>query len=163
MCVCVCVPVCLSVCLSLSFSLLQATWTYTWPLLWVCVTVNSQSPLSVILRVTPNPWPSLVCVHPYRSSRWPVVNCFASVHISDGYNDVKLQWIAYDNWTYKLTFTPHDLPLLGAFFYIKCDGLDTVANVRWALLHGLLHSQCKMSNVISGLLHSQLINILKVT
>ena len=56
---------------------------------------------------------------------------------TDGYNDVNYRWIAYSNWTYSLKFklvrellqqrpSQNMDPM-----FLKFDGLDTVANIRY--------------------------------
>ena len=53
----------------------------------------------------------------------------------DGFNDVDLQWIAYDNWTYSRTFTLETNQVNGKTVWLKCDGLDTVATVRYTYIY----------------------------
>lgn len=45
------------------------------------------------------------------------------------YNDVKLRWIALENWTYSLTFNVTEQDLQHKFVVLTFNGLDTVAEI----------------------------------
>lgn len=47
------------------------------------------------------------------------------------WNDWLYQWIGYNNWTYFSTIQlqPEDLV---KSIWLKCDGLDTIATIRWS-------------------------------
>ena len=47
----------------------------------------------------------------------------------DGWNDWEERWVAYDNWQYSLTFDLTSDDVTGRTLYLRCGGLDTVANV----------------------------------
>ena len=53
-----------------------------------------------------------------------------SVH-ADGWNDWLYQWIGYANWNYSRTFNITSDQIQGKTVWLKCDGLDTVATVRY--------------------------------
>ena len=48
----------------------------------------------------------------------------------DGWNDWEQRWVAYDNWRYSLTFDLTPEQVTGRTLYLRCGGLDTVANIR---------------------------------
>ena len=55
------------------------------------------------------------------------------LNCADGWNDWLYQWIAYDNWNYSRVFDINSpTPLVGKFVWLKCDGLDTVATIRYS-------------------------------
>ena len=63
--------------------------------------------------------------------------CHSSQHHLDikhlsivGWNDWLYQWIGYANWQYSRTFDVASDQIEGKTVWLKCDGLDTVANVR---------------------------------
>ena len=47
----------------------------------------------------------------------------------DGWNDWEERWVAYDNWQYSLTFNLTSDQVTGRTLYLRCGGLDTVANI----------------------------------
>jgi len=47
-----------------------------------------------------------------------------------GWNDWLEQWVAYDNWIYSRMFVLTKEQIDGMTVWLKCDGLDTAANVR---------------------------------
>lgn len=47
----------------------------------------------------------------------------------DGWNDWEEQWVAYANWQYSLTFNLTMDQVNGNTLYLRCGGLDTVANI----------------------------------
>lgn len=49
---------------------------------------------------------------------------------TDGWNDWLEQWVAYDNWIYSSSFELTEAQISGKIVWLKCDGLDTVANIR---------------------------------
>ena len=49
----------------------------------------------------------------------------------DSWNDWLYQWIGYDNWNYSRIFTVNPDQISGKMVWLKCDGLDTVATVRY--------------------------------
>lgn len=46
------------------------------------------------------------------------------------YDDTKLRWIAYENWTYSLNFTMTKEDLNHEFVVLTFHGLDTLATVK---------------------------------
>ena len=50
-----------------------------------------------------------------------------------GWNDWLYQWIGYADWHYSRTFDITSDQFEGKTVWLKCDGLDTVANVRYIL------------------------------
>ena len=48
-----------------------------------------------------------------------------------GWNDWLQQWVGYATWTYSRTFNLTEEDVKNKTVWLKCDGLDTVANVRW--------------------------------
>jgi beta-mannosidase len=55
-----------------------------------------------------------------------------------GWNDWEERWVAYDNWQYSLTFDLTSDDVTGRTLYLRCGGLDTVANIT---VNGLLIGQ----------------------
>ena len=51
--------------------------------------------------------------------------CFAV-----GFNDTAEEWVAYSNWVYSRSFQLTGGEIEGKTVWLKCDGLDTFANVR---------------------------------
>ena len=49
---------------------------------------------------------------------------------TDSWNDWLYQWIGYANWQYSRTFDVTSDQIEGKTVWLKCDGLDTVANIR---------------------------------
>lgn len=47
----------------------------------------------------------------------------------DGWSDWEERWVAYDNWQYSLTFNLTSDEVTGRTLYLRCGGLDTVANI----------------------------------
>ena len=47
----------------------------------------------------------------------------------DGMNDQNYEWVAYSNWMYNLEFQLTQDDIKGKTVLLKCDGLDTVANL----------------------------------
>ena len=53
------------------------------------------------------------------------------IHYPDGFNDDSQQWVGYSNWVYITVFELSSLDdFKGWDLFLKCDGIDTVANVR---------------------------------
>ncbi len=50
---------------------------------------------------------------------------------AESWNDWLYQWIAYANWNYSRVFDITSDQIEGKTVWLKCDGLDTVANVRY--------------------------------
>ena len=50
---------------------------------------------------------------------------------TDSWNDWLYQWIGYASWQYSRTFDMTSDQIEGKTVWLKCDGLDTVANVRY--------------------------------
>lgn len=46
------------------------------------------------------------------------------------YNDVKLRWIAKENWTYSLQFNVTSFDLSHQFVMLTFDGIDTLTDIR---------------------------------
>ena len=56
------------------------------------------------------------------------------------WNDWLYQWIGYDNWTYVGTMDVSEQEMSVGLIWLKFDGLDTIARVRYAGLVRLLCS-----------------------
>lgn len=52
-----------------------------------------------------------------------------------GWNDWTERWMAYDNWYYSLTFALTSEQVSNRSLYLRCGGLDTVANIT---MNGML-------------------------
>ena len=57
-----------------------------------------------------------------------IINFLSSIV---GWNDWLYQWIGYADWQYSRTFDITSDQIEGKTVWLKCDGLDTVANVRY--------------------------------
>ena len=53
--------------------------------------------------------------------------------LADGWNDWLYQWIGYDNWHYSRDFDITADQVQGKTVWLKCDGLDTVATIRYTV------------------------------
>ena len=62
-----------------------------------------------------------------------LIECYNTLIVDyiDGYNDEKQQWVAYSNWTYTLKFKLSSTDVKNKQLVLKCDGIDTVANIRY--------------------------------
>ena len=63
-------------------------------------------------------------------------------HSPVGWNDWLEQWVAYSNWNYSLTFELTSQQVSGRTLYLRCGGLDTVANIRWEGGEGVSEGVC---------------------
>ena len=72
------------------------------------------------------------CIVRFFNIHWPLCCCCFFFNHSDSWNDWLYQWIGYDNWNYSRIFniTPNQISG-GRTVWLKCDGLDTVATVRY--------------------------------
>ena len=68
---------------------------------------------------------------------------------TDGWNDWLEQWVAYDNWVYTRTFVLTKDQINGMTVWLKCDGLDTAANIRY--VWGVTVSYCRAQSRSSWL------------
>lgn len=48
----------------------------------------------------------------------------------DRFNDQEQVWVGLQNWTYSIQFDISDLIRYDKSVWLKCDGIDTVANIR---------------------------------
>ena len=60
---------------------------------------------------------------------------FSHHFCANGWNDWRYQWIGYANWNYSRVFNITLDQIEGKTVRLKCDGLDTVATVRYIFLH----------------------------